>query len=321
MIAVLRTDKPEAVTPYTPVVAQVAGAVLQGPDGRPCITTRAIAAAAVGNLESHVRARMAKTANVVFVRGMRVYYDYSAGTVTYRKVNDRDFYVGRCAADSIAADTTVDVDVGYDPPYDLDLRNTPFDSTPVGTQAAGGFGYPKTLGGARSIGLTATSEAQKIELFSTDRFDKAANALVEFEIRVPTNGSGSACDFNIGVANGTHATSFDSITEYLSFHIDGGALTILAQSTDGTTTVAAVTTGVSITAGAAVANRFLFTIDMSDLADIQIYINGANVLPDTVFKLDAATGPFGVIAHFEKTTGTETGLVIVDRATALYRDQ
>lgn len=321
MIAYMRTDKPECVTPYTPADDIDAGAVLQGPDGRPCITTRAITAGNVGNLESHVRARLTKTANVVFKRGMRVYYDYSAGTVTYRKVNDRDFYVGRCAVDAAAADATVDVDVGYDPPYDIDLRQHPFDSTPVGTQAAGAFGYPKALGGARSIELDATSEAQKIELFSTDRFDPDANALVEFELRVPVNGSGAAVDFNIGIANGTHATDFDQITEYLSFHIDGGTLTILAQSTDGTTTVAAVTTGVSVTAGSAVANRFLFTIDMTDIADVQLYINGANVLPDSIFDLSAATGPFGLIAHLEKTTGTTTGKFIIDRATALYRGQ
>lgn len=321
MAAILRTDKPECVTPYTPAVAIVAGAMLQGVDGRPCITTRAIAADAVGNLESHVRARCLKTADVVLLRGMRAYVDHSAQTVTYNKVNDRDFYLGRVAADAAAGDTTVDVDVGYDPPYDIDLRQHSFDSTPVGTAAAGGFGYPKALGAARLIELTATNEAQKIDLFSTDRFSKNANPLIEYEIRVPVNGSGAAVDFNIGIANGTHATDFDSITEYVAFHVDGGSLDILAQSADGTTTVAATDTTVNLTAGSAVANRFMFTIDASDTENVLLYINGVRVISDSAFKINNATGPFGLIAHLEKTSGTTTGQFIIDRATVLYRNQ
>jgi hypothetical protein len=71
---------------------------------------------------------------------------------------------------------------------------------------------------------------------------------------------------------------------------------------------------VDITAGAAVANRVEFWIDMRNPADIQLYVDGVNVLPSSVFKLDAATGPIGLLAHVEKTSGTATaGPVYIDR--------
>jgi hypothetical protein len=46
-------------------------------------------------------------------------------------------------------------------------------------------------------------------------------------------------------------------------------------------------------------------MDCRDLTDIQIYINGVNVLPASVFKLDAATGPLKLLAHLEKTSSAD----------------
>ena len=123
------------------------------------------------------------------------------------------------------------------------------------------------------------------------------------------------------MANGTSTTDADAVTEHVLFHVDGGALDILAQSKDGTTTVTATDTTIDITAGSAVANRFEFWIDARDPADIQLYINGVNVLPASVFKLDAGTGPIGLLAHLEKTSGTATaGPVYIDRATLRTMD-
>ena len=47
-------------------------------------------------------------------------------------------------------------------------------------------------------------------------------------------------------------------------------------------------------------------MDFRNIDDIQIYINGVNVLADSVFKLDAATGPMKPIAHIEKTSNDTT---------------
>jgi hypothetical protein len=193
---------------------------------------------------------MPKTASVVLLDGQRAYWDYSALAVTFRKVNDRDFYLGRIVGDCASADTTCVVNLNVDPAYDIDIHTSPFLSVPTGTQAVGAFGFPKGLGGANSIELTATSEAQCIDLLSVGRFSVDANPIVEAEIRIPANGSASAVDFNIGRANGTSTTDADAITKSVFFHIDGGALDILAESDDGTTEVAATDTTVNATKSA-----------------------------------------------------------------------
>jgi hypothetical protein len=104
----------------------------------------------------------------------------------------------------------------------------------------------------------------------------------------------------VGIANATHASDADTIAESVFLHVDGadtnGAVNILAESDDGTTEVAATDTTVDFAAG----TPFEFRIDCRDLTDIQIYINGVNVLPASVFKLNAATGPLKLLAHIEK---------------------
>lgn len=261
------------------------------------------------------QATIAKTSGVVILDGGRVYWDHSANTATYKKVNDRDFYIGRAVGDAASADTTMTVNLNVDPPYDIDLLRDGALSVATGTAAAGGFGLPAVYGGSRGLSLTATSEVQCVDMLSVDRVAVSANPIAEFVFRLGANGSTSAVDINLGLANGTSTSDADAVTEHVYVHIDGGALDILAQSKDGTTTVTATDTTVDATAGSAVANRFEVWIDARDPADIQIYINGALVLGSTVFRLDAATGPIGLLAHLEKSTGTATaGPVYIDRA-------
>jgi hypothetical protein len=209
-----------------------------------------------------------------------------------------------------------------DPPYDIDLiRSDPGISVPTGTQVVGAFGYPKRIGGANLLELGATSEAQCIDLLSVDRFSKNANAIVEAVIRVPVNGTGAAVDFNIGIANGTSTTDADAITEHVFFHIDGSDLKIYAQSKDGTTTVTATDTTKVFVAGTAVTNKVELWIDTRNTANVLLYVEGVAVLTGSTFKIDAATGPFGLLAHLEKTTGTTTGQFMIDRLVARLSDQ
>lgn len=261
-----------------------------------------------------------KTSGVVILDGGEVYWDHSANAATFRKVNDRDFYIGRCVGDAQSLDATARVDLNKNPRYDIDALRDGGLIVPVGTQAVGAFGYPKNLGGANQFELTATNEAQKIDLLTVDRFDLAANAIIEAVIRVPANGSTSDVDFNIGVANGTDATDADSITESVFFHIDGGSTAINAESDDGTTQVAATDTTTTFSAGSAVANRKYLWIDMRDPADVQLYVDGVNVLPATTFDVSAATGPLGLLVHLEKVSGTATGNFVVDKFTARFSE-
>lgn len=265
---------------------------------------------------------MTKTAGFVALRGGRAYWDHSANAVTYKKVNDRDFYLGRFSEDATSAATTCVVNLNVDPPYDIDALRDGALSVATGTAAAGGFGLPPVYGGVPGLSLTSTNEAQCVDLLSVDRFALGSNAIVEAVFRVGANGSTSAVDFNIGVANGTSTTDADAITESVFVHIDGGALDLLAESDDGTTEVTATDTTINFTAGSAVSDRVEAWFDMRNPADVQVYVNGSLVLGSTVFDVSAATGPLGLLAHLEKTSGTATaGPVYIDRLCARFMEQ
>ena len=311
----------DCVLDYTPVVAASAGEVRQQANGLAAVIPTDLAASQKGAAQVEGIAIIAKTTGIVFLDGGRVYWDYSANAAHFRKVNDQDFYVGRAFGDATSASTTMYVLLNSDPPYDIDINRDPVLSVPTGTQAVGGFGYPKRLGGCNMLELTATSEAQCIDMLSVDRFSKDANAIIEAVIRVPTNGTGAAVDFNVGIANGTSTTDADAVTEHVFFHIDGGSLAINAQSKDGTTTVTATDTTKVFTAGTAVANKVELWIDTRNTSNVLLYVEGVAVLTGSTFKINAATGPFGLLAHLEKSTGTTTGQYVIDRLTARLSDQ
>jgi predicted RecA/RadA family phage recombinase len=305
-----------SVIDITTTTALEGGRVIQLPDGRAGVVLRdkaATTAAAPASVVTSGLFSVVKTSGVVLLDGGRVFWDHSANAATFRVVNDRDFFLGTAVGDTASTATAVVVNLNVDQRVDIDIRESGR-TIPVGTAAAGGFGNIFNNGAVPGLALTATNEAQKSDLLSEDRRAVSANGIAEFIVRLGANGSTSDVDINIGVANATHATDADSITESVFFHIDGGSLNILAESDDGTTEVAATDTTVDITAGSAVANRVEFWIDMRNPADIQLYIDGVNVLPSSVFTLAAATGPVGLLAHVEKTSGTATaGPVYIDR--------
>lgn len=264
---------------------------------------------------------MPKTTGVVLIPGLRAWWDHSANKVNYKKVNDRDFYVGRVVEDATSAAVTCVVDLNADPPYDLDLMRDPYATSPTGTQALGGFLPPQRQGGGLYFNLTATSEVQKTDALSVDGFAKGANAIVEFAFRVPTGGSTNAVDYSIGIANATHATDADSITDSIFIHIDGGSTNLNVESDDGTTEVAATDSTLDYTAGSTFAERVEVWFDMRNPADVQVYINAALVLGSSVFNVDASTATWKLLVHIEKTSGTATADLIMDWMRARYSEQ
>lgn len=307
----------------TAAAAVACGEIWQLKDGRAAVYQGALPAASGDptGWKTDGVFKIPKTASIVILDGGRVYWDASASKAHFKKVDDRDFYLGRASGDAASSDTYVYVNINIDPPYDVDLLRDASHSIPVGTAAAGGFGYPRVLGGAHGFYLTATSEAQKIDLISTNGFATGANAIVEFAFRMPNGGSGSASDFSLGIANATHATDADSITDSVFIHMDGGATDIKAESDDGTTEVSATDTTVDFTAGITAAVRKEVWFDMRNPADIQIYIDGVLVLPDSVFNVNASTATWRLLAHLEKTSGTETADMIVDWMRARLSEQ
>lgn len=288
-----------------PAAGYASGEVIQLSDGRASFVVglKAVASGCPAALKTDGQVTLAKTASVVILEGAPLYWDRSAGTCTPLKaVAGGDFFCGVAIADAASADTTVVVDLNVQPAYTIDIMRDPVDAVPVGAATiAMGPGYAK-------LNIIATSEAEKIDALSQHSIPVGVPFIVEGRVMIFDTPSGAATDFNIGLANGTHATNAETVTEYLYLHFDN-ALDIKALSTDGTTTVTVADTTVDATENV----YFDFAFDCRDLSDIQVYINGVLVLPDTVFVLSDATGPLKLLAHLEKTTGTEVGELRVDK--------
>ena len=302
------------------------GQIIQLADGRAGVLQSAsgVASGDRVNITTVGQFTVVKATGVVLLDGGRAYWDHSANAVTYKKVNDRDFCLGRIVGDAASADTSCVVNLNVDPPADIDLLRDGALSVATGTSAAGGFGLPQVYGGSRALTLTATSEVQCVDMLSVDRVALSSNPIAEFIIRLGANGSTSAVDLDFGLANGTSTSDAGAITESAFFHVDGGALDIFASSDDGTTEVNETDTTVDITAGSAVANRFEFWLDARDPSNVKYYINAAEVLSATanLGNIALATGPLGLLVILEKTTGTATaGPVYVDRAELRIMEQ
>ena len=300
--AILYRHSSPATVKWTAAVAYAAGQLVQVPDGRIGVIAGlqavAIGETAVAYVEGQFT--ITKTASIVILDGDKVYWDRSADSATPLKaVAGADFFAGVAIGDAASADTTVVVDLNVEPSYVIDALRDPSDTVVVltsGTPAVDmGPGYAKAT-------FSATAEAQKVDIMSKHSIPVTVPFIVEGRVAIYDIGDNAALDINIGLANATHATDGDAITESCFLHLDGSALSILAESDDGTTEVDATDT----TVDAVDDTYFDFRFDCRDLEDIQIYINGVLVLGSTVFKLDAATGPLKLLAHLEKTSDATT---------------
>jgi hypothetical protein len=266
------------------------------------------------------QATVAKATSVVLLKGCRVYWDHSANQATFRKVNDRDFYMGRAAETATSAQTTTTVDLNVDPPYDIDALNHAALSVVTGTQGIRTMGiWPN--GGSRTFILSSTSEVQKVDLLSVAGFATGANAIIEAIFCVPNDGAGTNTDVSIGVANGTHATDADSITESIFCHLDGNNTNINFESDDGTTEVAATDSTTDYTEGSAVANLVYVWIDMGDPTSVKVYVNGVQVLSGTTFNVNAAAGPWFLLCHVEKSSSADVYELRLDALRAWFAEQ
>lgn len=304
--------------PFTAGQAYAGGEVIQLADGRAAVVVAAVTSGAQGSAYVTGEFAVVKTSGVVILDGGRTYWDYSANAAHYKKVNDRDFYIGRNVGDAASTATIMAVALNENPADDLDLARDAFATAVVGTQALGGLALNRR-GGAHNIVLSATNEAQKVDALGKDGFARTANAIVEVLFNVIANGTAAAVvDVSLGVANGTNATDADAIAEHLFVHLDSNALAIKVQSKDGTTTVAATDTTTTFTAGSGNANRVEVWFDLRNEASIKVYVNAVQVLTGTTFRLDNATGPLRLLAHVEKTLSTDTYEIDVERLSARF---
>lgn len=281
-----------------------AGQVIQIKDGRAGFADADITSGNRGEIQVQDVARIAKASGIVILDGGQVWWDHSANQATYKPVDDRDFFVGVAVGDWASGETFVDVALNVQPTYLVDILRDGYRSVPVGTQALSGL-MLKRNGGCLNFVLSNTSEAQKLDALSVAGFSKDANAIVEIIFAVPNDGASTAVDVSLGIANGTHATDADSIAESIFVHLDENNTNINLESDDGTTEVAATDTTYDYTEGSGVSNLVHVWFDMRNPADVQIYVNAVLALAATVFNVNAATGPFKLLAHIEKTSSTD----------------
>lgn len=292
---------------YTPTTAMTAGEVRQLPDGRACYAPTEIAAGKKGAVTVQGIVEVLKTASMVMLKGSRVWWDASANKASLLpSISDVDFFLGTVVETAASAATTVKVAINLKLPYTISLGDG-FWSVPVCTAGL----MNKAIGHGEGVSLIfdTTAEAQKHDALSINGIKVLTPCLVEALVCINLNGDAASADFNVGLANATHASDADSITESLFAHIDGGSLNLMAESDDGTTEVNSTDTTVDVVVG----TPFLVQWDLSDYEDIQMYVNGVNVLPATVFKLDKATGPLKLLAHFEKDANDTPGNITVIR--------
>lgn len=297
------------LVPFTPAAAISAGQVVQLNDGRAAAAPLAIDAGYLGVVRADGVHRVAKTASQVWLDGAPLWWDHSANAATCVPplvAGDRDFFLGSAVGDAAAADTEGDVNLNVQPDYVIDFHRDGGDTAVVLTA---GTPYIVQRGGTLEAAFSTTAEAQKLDWLSKRSFAIGSNWILEAVVEVVTTCDADVGDLTVGVANGTHASDFQSVTEFATFHFDLGAdLDLDAQSDDGTTDVAPTDTTINWAEGTPVH----LVIDGRDPTDIQFYVNGVNVLPATTFTLTAAAGPLKAIFHLEKSANDSPGVVQLD---------
>lgn len=288
--------------------ALASGEVRQMADGRAGVFVGGKAAAANDGVEYAVDGifNVLKSTSITFLPGQEVWWDATNNVATYQGAGD--FYMGLCAetdtVSSSAAGTYIAVDLNAKQhSYKIDFNQT------GAVMALTAAATSKIMCGELDLQVIATNEAECADALSSDSIAKTARGIFEGEVNFAV-AAGTATDFSFGIANATSTTDADAITEHVLFHVDGNDTKIYAQSKDGTTTVTATDTTKTYATG----TRKFFQLDARDPASVKLYINGVRVLSATTFVLTAATGPFKLLAHIEKTSSTNTGQMKVIKA-------
>jgi hypothetical protein len=306
--------------------AASSGEVRQLADGRAGVL-QGLSAGAISDTRTYKtdgKHVVTKTASQVWLDGAPIWWDHSANSATCvppTTTGDRDFYLGTSVGDAASADTEGTVDLNIKPEYIIDVHRDGGDTAIVKTVVGSTTVEVPNLisrGGTLEAFFGTTAEAQKVDWLSKRSFPVGSKWILEAIVEVVTNADADVADLTVGVANGTHASDFQSVTEFATFHFDMGAdLDLDAQSDDGTTDVAPTDTTINW----AVGTPIHLVIDGRDHEDIQFYVDGVNVLPATVFTLTAATGPLKAIFHLEKSANDSPGTVQIDHLAVRIAEQ
>lgn len=283
---------------YTPAAAKSAGDIVMLPSGIPGMVQNDIAAGALGSVKVRGLVECPKAASVYLWKGQEAWVTLSTGAVSY----GGDVCIGVVAETVIGTATTVKVNLNAKGGGLVDMDSVGWITERVGAAGqvvAGGFG--KSVGLAFSL----TAEAQKAAAWCNKALSVANKLLVQGWLTVVTIGDNAAFDFNFGLASESHASDFDASAKYLAVHLNN-ALDLFVQSKDGTTTVNATDTTVNLVANTPAFVQF----DMSDPADVKLYVNGIAVTP-TAIDFSAGGAALFLIAHLEKSADDSPGHIVM----------
>jgi predicted RecA/RadA family phage recombinase len=245
------------------------------------------------------------TASKSYLRGTHCYFDRSANKIHvvyasgdfYAGIIDEDITLGSGGGKvrvRLGEKPNWTVGTGWDPSGNAEIQKILTAGTPEAQFIAGSW-----FRGA----FSATAEAQNTSWLSGGSLPVTEKFIADIEVVVKDNGDAAALDLVLGIANDDHATDADSITESVLFSLDGNTLDLDAESDDGTTEVNATDTTVNLVEG----TTHRLQIDMRNPLDAQLYVDGVNVLPDSVFAVGAAVGPWKLLFQMEKTSDDTPG--------------
>lgn len=293
---------------WTPTAAVAAGEVIQLKDGRAAFAPTAIAAGVKGSVQVSGIVTLAKVVTQTMLISNKVFWDTSASTCNLLHGGSTDFFVGTVQEDAAYAGTTVKVALNVKPAYTLALADG-YSSLPISTA-----GWPHITGGGNGVGLIfdLAAEAQKLDALSLRSVATGTPGVLQALLAVVDVGDDAALDFNVGLANETHATDADTITSSMFCHIDGNNLSLNFESDNAAAEVAATDSTIDAVASTPV----LVTMDLRDWSDIQVYVNGLLVCDGVTgtsrtFTLAGVAGPLKLLAHLEKSSNNTPGNFVV----------
>lgn len=156
--------------------------------------------------------------------------------------------------------------------------------------------------GRSLLTFDAVAEIAHASLETPKVFDIANGIHLHAVVNLIANGDAAAFDLDIGLVNVLDATvraNLDdaSATRLASFHIDGGALSLLVQSDNNVVDTGHVDTTLDLVEGTAV------TLDIIALPTgvVEFYVNGARVLSTTAFSIGDSAADFYGFILMEKT--------------------
>lgn len=285
------------------------GQVIQLPDGRAgyVASLKNVPAGDTVAIQVEGIAEVPKTAGIVILDGGDVYWDVSASKAHFRQeAGTPDFKIGVAVGDYASSDTLLKVNLNKQGQYTINLEQ----GGEWTAEETLGLGVTFLPGGGAKLAFDAVAEVAQAAIYSVHTVPVSAGIILEGRVAVFDRGDAAALDIDIGLANASHATDFETVANFAVIHFDGNDLSIKVMSDDGTTDVAAVDS----TIDAVDDIYFEFWIDCRNLADVQIYVNGVDAVPNgTTLVLIAASNALKALAMMEKTSDDTTAEIRISR--------